>query len=102
MTMEREDKIAFGFFLGLLCLVGLGIIFLIKWLGAALFGAFAAGTDGLGYRDAFLISLGLSFGVIVVFALVAGGEELLGELPFVLIGFFSLLIFFTLSLALVL
>lgn len=97
----REDRIAFGVLLGLICLIGFGLIWgltgLLDLLGIA---AEAAGA-GIGLRDAFLISIPISFSVIILFALVAG-DGLIGELGAMLIGFFVMLLFFTGSIAILL
>ena len=99
--MVKEDKIA----VSIIGLVFFGLIFglmrIIKWLGTNILGIFEAGGQGVSYTSAFIISFFLSIFLIIVFAIVSGGGELLGELPFVLIGFFMLIVFFTLSIAFV-
>lgn len=98
--MHREDKIALVVIVLIICGVGFGLMLGVQYLGNVVFGWFAAGSAGIGWRTAFIAALAISFVVIVLFALVSGGGDLLGELPFVLIGFFVLLGFFTVSLAL--
>lgn len=99
--LERADKIA----LAVVGIVGavltLGVLFAARWVLAGVFGIIDLETGGVGWRDAFIAAIVVSFGVIIVFALVAG-DGLLGELPLVLSGFFVLIAFFTLSIALVL
>lgn len=99
--MAREDKIA----LSILGIIFFGLTFalmkLIKWVGVSILGVIDAGGQGVSYASAFIIGFFLSVGLIIIFAIVSGGGELLGELPFVLIGFFMLLVFFTLSIAFV-
>lgn len=97
--MSRTDKIAFIILLAVVCGVGFGALWLVKSAGIAVFGLFAAGSEGLSWRGAFGISIGLGLAAIILFALVAG-DGLLGELPTVLAGFFLLVGFFTVSLAL--
>lgn len=97
--MTRTDKIAFVVLLAVVCGVGLGGLWLVKSAGIAVFGLFAAGSEGLSWRGAFGISVGLGMTAIILFALVSG-DGLLGELPTVLAGFFLLVSFFTVSLAL--
>lgn len=99
--MPREDKMAFGVILGLICLIGLGLIWALS--GAlGLFGVAVGATQaGIGLRDAFLISVPISFAVIILFALVAG-DGVVGELGMMLIGFFVMLIFFTGAIAVIL
>ena len=99
--LERADKIA----LAVVGIVGavltLGALFLARWLLAGVFGIIDLETGGVGWRDGFITAIVLAFGVIIVFAIVAG-DGLLGELPLVLSGFFVLIAFFTVSIALVL
>jgi hypothetical protein len=87
--------------LAAVCLVGLGLI----WAVSAAFGllgiAIGAAETGVGVRDAFLVSVPISFAVILLFALVAG-DGLVGELGVMLIGFFVMLLFFTGSIAILL
>jgi len=99
--MPREDKIAFGVILAVVCLIGLGLIWALS--GAlGLFGvAIGATQAGIGLRDAFLVSVPISFAVIILFALVAG-DGIVGELGAMLIGFFVMLIFFTGAIAILL
>jgi len=97
----REDRIAFGVIIGLICIIGFcliwGLAALLDLLGIA-----AEATDaGIGIRDAFLISTPISFSVIILFALVAG-DGLVGEMGAMLIGFLVLLLFFTGSIAILL
>lgn len=98
--MEKEDKIALLVVVGVVCALGLGVLFGVQYLGNLIFGWFEAGSAGVSWRTAFLVSLAVSFVFIVIFALVSGGGDLLGELPFVLIGFFFMWGFFTVAIAL--
>lgn len=97
--MAPEDRIAFVVVILTIC----GIAFLTMWgvreMGEWLFGWFASGAEGVGYRSAFFISLFVAFSMILIFAVVSGGGDLIGELPFVLAGFFILLMFFTFTIA---
>lgn len=99
--LERADKIALGVVAGLAAAVTLGVLLLARWLLAGVFGIIDLETGGVGWRDGFIAAIVLSFCVIIVFALMAG-DGLLGELPLVLGGFFVLIAFFTVSIALVL
>ena len=96
--MEKEDKLAFSLVLALLCVAALGLALAVKFVGAALFGWFDAADAGIGLKPAFVAALIISTILILLFALVAG-DGLLGELPTILIGFFVLTAFFTLSIA---
>jgi hypothetical protein len=92
--MAREDRIAFGVILGLICLIFLGVIWALSTILGPMGGAVGAVQAGIGLRDAFMIALPVSFAVIILFALVAG-DGLVGELGPMLIGFFVMLLFFT-------
>ena len=99
--MPREDKIAFGAILATVCLAGLGLIWLFAGAMDLIGVAFGAAETGIGVRDAFLVSVPISFGVIILFTLVAG-DGLVGELGVMLVGFFVMLLFFTGAIAIVL
>lgn len=99
--MAREDKIALSFIGVVFFIIVFGAMKLVKWLGTSILGIFEAGGQGVSYTSAFIISFFLSAGLIILFAIISGGGELLGELPFVIIGFFMLIIFFTLSISFV-
>lgn len=99
MSVAKEDKIAFWVIVILFC----GFSFLSMWgvreFGEFLLGWFSDRSDGVGYRVAFIISVLISIMLISVFAVISGGGDLIGEIPFVLMGFFVLVIFFTVSVA---
>jgi hypothetical protein len=97
--MAREDKIGLSIIAAILFVIIFFIMKVVKWLGTNILGIFEAGSSGVTYTSAFLISFFLSVFLIIIFAVVSGGGDLLGELPFVLIGFFMLLVFFTFSIA---
>lgn len=100
---DREDRNeALRLFIavvGAMAVLVLGLIaggyFLFDWF-AALSGPF---EDGLGLRRAAIIAAIVSFLVAIVLTLVSGGGALIGELPFVIIGFFLFFVFFWLMLA---
>ena len=98
--MSREDKIVFGIAAGLFLAICVGIMLLTRWFLGTFFGMFQAIDSGIGIRDAFLTGTGLSFLTIISFAIVAG-EGVVGELPTMIVGLFILIIFFTLSIAMV-
>ncbi len=99
--MPREDRIAFGLILGLICLIGLGLIWGLSALLGLLGVAIGAAQTGVGLRDAFLVSVPIAFLVILLFALVAG-DGLIGELGVMITGFFVMLLFFTGAVAILL
>ena len=92
--MEKEDKVAFSVMLAAL----LGLMLGVKIVGGAIFGWFDAADAGIGFKDALIVAVILSVVLLVVFALVAG-DGVIGELPSMLIGFFIMTGFFTLSIA---
>src|SRR5262245_66574891 len=81
-----------------------GILLLIVIGGAGLYyiGGLGDGdpfSAGLGLKDAALIAFGVSFVVIVVMAIVSGGDAIFGELPFPISGFLIFFVFFWLLIA---
>lgn len=98
--MAKEDKIGLTVIIAVLCGLIFGGMKLVQIIGRKLFNAFDAGAAGIGYSTAFIYGVILSFLIIIVLAVISGGGELLGELPFVIIGFFIFVVFFTLSIAL--
>jgi hypothetical protein len=98
--MPKEDRIAFGVMLVIICLIGLSVIWALSTILGPLGGAIDAAGAGVGLRDAFLVALPVSFAVIILFALVAG-DGLVGELGAMLVGFFVMLLFFTSAIAII-
>ncbi len=81
-----------------------GILLLIIIGGAGLYylGGLGGGdpfSEGLGLKDAALIAFGVSFAVIVVMAVVSGGDAIFGELPFTILGFLIFFVVFWLMIA---
>jgi hypothetical protein len=56
---------------------------------------------GIGFRNAFFVSFGLSFFFMIIFSLFAG-DGFVGELGIMLGGYFVMLVFFTVSIAVIL
>lgn len=96
--MEREDKIAAVVILVITCGVLFGLMWGVHFVGSSVFGWFNAADAGVGIKSALIASVVISTILILLFAAVAG-DGLLGELPSVVIGFFLLTAFFTLSIA---
>jgi hypothetical protein len=69
----------------LIAIVGGGIYFIMGLGNSDLFSA------GLGLKSAAIVSFGVSLILILVMAIVSGGDAIFGELPFTIAGF---LIFF--------
>jgi len=77
----------------LILVAGAGLYYLVR-LGAS--DPFA---PGLGLKDAALVSFGVSFVLILVMAVVSGGDAILGELPFTVLGFLIFFVIFWLMIA---
>jgi len=56
-------------------------------------------AQGLGLKNAALISFGVSFAAILVMTVVSGGDAIFGELPFTIIGFLIFFVVFWLMIA---
>jgi hypothetical protein len=56
-------------------------------------------SDGLGLKNAALISFAVSFVAILVMTVVSGGDAIFGELPFTIIGFLLFFVVFWLMIA---
>ena len=78
----------------LLVISGAGLYYLGGGLGDG--DPFSA---GLGLKDAALIAFGVSFVVILVMAIVSGGDAIFGELPFTILGFLIFFVVFWLMIA---
>lgn len=83
-------------------LTALLLLVLIAGAGAYyLFGLNASDpfAPGLGLKDAAVISFAVSLVVILVMAVVSGGDAILGELPFTILGFLIFFVVFWLMIA---
>jgi hypothetical protein len=81
-----------------------GILLLIIIGGAGLYYLIGLGASdpfsaGLGLKNAALISFGVSLVVILVMAVVSGGDAIFGELPFTILGFLIFFVIFWLMIA---
>ena len=56
-------------------------------------------AEGLGLKNAALISFAVSFAAILVMAVVSGGDAIFGELPFTILGFLIFFVIFWLMIA---
>jgi hypothetical protein len=101
MAIDRDDKIALGFIAAITVAVTLGILIAIRWLFAGLFGIIDLDTGGIGWRTAFWSAIVLSFLFIAAFALIAG-DGVIGEFGFMIAAFFVMVLFFTVSIAVIL
>jgi hypothetical protein len=56
-------------------------------------------SEGLGLKNAALISFGVSFVAVLIMAVVSGGDAIFGELPFTIAGFLIFFVIFWLMIA---
>lgn len=56
-------------------------------------------SEGLGLKNAAVISFAVSFVAILVMTVASGGDAILGELPFTIVGFLIFLVVFWLMIA---
>lgn len=95
--MPTEDKVL----LAVLALVAIGALVGLRWVFSGVFGLAVGASAGVGFRDAFIAAIVVSVLLMIVFAVVAG-DGALGELTTMVIGFFVMVAFFTVSIALIL
>lgn len=95
--MPTEDKVL----LAVLGLVAIGVLVGLRWVLSGMFGLAVGASAGVGFRDAFIAAIVVSVLLMIVFAVVAG-DGALGELTTMVIGFFVMVAFFTVSIALIL
>jgi hypothetical protein len=85
--------------------VALAVALLIAMGGVALYflvGRFEGPSPfagGLDLKHAAVIAFGVSLAVILVMAIVSGGDAVLGELPFTILGFLVFFVIFWLMIA---
>ena len=87
---KREARLVVGGVSVLALLVVVSIVFLVPALQSFVATTF---TPGLGLKTAAVIAFGVSIAVLIVFAIVAG-DGLIGEIQFMLAGFFSFFLMF--------
>ena len=98
---DRQDRkealrlfVAAAIALLLLVLIGGAGFYYLVGLGAS--DPFA---PGLGLKNAALVSFGVSTVLILVMAVVSGGDAIFGELPFTVLGFLIFFVIFWLMIA---
>jgi len=90
--------------LRLFVVAAIALLLLILVAGAGLYyliglGASDPFSPGLGLKDAALVSFGVSLVLILVMAVVSGGDAIFGELPFTVLGFLIFFVIFWLMIA---
>ena len=103
MTSERADQKSVIRMVLALSILGLFLVVILLWgasLALPMLSTWIAETfsTGLGLKVSALISAGISISVILLFAVIAG-DGLLGELQFMIPGFFLFFLFFWLMVA---
>ena len=98
--IAKEDQIVLAVMAVIAAAVFIGCALTVRWVLQGMFGAFDDAAAGIGFRSAFLLGTGLATALMVLFAIVAG-DGLLGELPTMIIGFFVMIAFFTMTIAFV-
>jgi hypothetical protein len=98
---DRQDR---NEALRLFVVAAIALVLLIVVGGAGFyyligFGASDPFSPGLGLKDAALVSFGVSFVLILVMAVVSGGDAIFGELPFTVLGFLIFFVIFWLMIA---
>ena len=82
----------------------IALLLLIVIGGAGLYYLVGLGSQdpfsaGLGLKDAALVSFAVSLVVILIMAVVSGGDAIFGELPFTILGFLIFFVIFWLMIA---
>ncbi len=89
----------------LLLAAAIAILLLIVIVGAGLYFIMGIGGDsdpfsaGLGLKGAALVAFSVSLVVILIMAVVSGGDAIFGELPFTIAGFLIFFVIFWLMIA---
>lgn len=92
---DQRRAIALLAVIGVVCLVVAGLVIALVVLELPAFASFVneTFTPGIDLRTAAIIAAIVSFVVLVAFAIVSG-DGIVGELPFVIAGFFAFFLFF--------
>jgi hypothetical protein len=90
--------------LRLFVVAAIALLLLVLIAGAGLYylvglGASDPFAPGLGLKNAALVSFGVSLVLILVMAVVSGGDAIFGELPFTVLGFLIFFVIFWLMIA---
>lgn len=99
--MAREDRIAIAALSAIAVVLVVGLLVAIRAVLGALGASYGAISDGVGIRGGFIAGTGISPVLMIVMALVAG-EGMVGELGVMILGFFVMTLFLTISVAVIL
>jgi hypothetical protein len=100
-TSDRHDR---NEALRLFVVAAIALLLLLAVGGAGLYYLVELGdsdpfSQGLGLKNAALISFAVSFVAILIMAVVSGGDAIFGELPFTILGFLIFFLIFWLMIA---
>ena len=100
-TSDRQDR---NEAMRLFVVAAIALLLLLAVGGAGLYYLVGFGdgdpfSEGLGLKNAALISFAVSFVAILVMAVVSGGDAIFGELPFTILGFLIFFLMFWLMIA---
>lgn len=101
---DRDDRresvrMAVAVAVAIVVLIAAGIVAAALFVDAFAEWSTATFEDGLGLKTAAIIAAVVSLVAIVLLTVVSGGDAILGELPFTLVGFFLFFLFFWLMTA---
>jgi hypothetical protein len=89
--------------LRLFVVAAIALLLLVLIAGAGFYYLVGLSSDpfapGLGLKNAALVSFGVSTVLILVMAVVSGGDAIFGELPFTVLGFLIFFVIFWLMIA---
>jgi hypothetical protein len=88
----------------LLIAAAIALLLLIVIIGAGIYLVVGLGESdpfsaGLGLQNAAIVAFGVSLAVILIMAVVSGGDAIFGELPFTIAGFLIFFVIFWLMIA---
>jgi hypothetical protein len=88
----------------LLIAAAIALLLLIVIIGAGIYLVVGLGESdpfsaGLGLKNAAIVAFGVSLAVILIMAVVSGGDAIFGELPFTIAGFLIFFVIFWLMTA---
>jgi hypothetical protein len=88
----------------LLIAAAIALLLLIVIIGAGIYLVVGLGESdplsaGLGLKNAAIVAFGVSLAVILIMAVVSGGDAIFGELPFTIAGFLIFFVIFWLMIA---
>ena len=96
MTASEAARLLLAAAVAILLLIVIGGVGIYFIMGLGDRDPFSA---GLGLKNAAIVSFGVSLALILVMAVVSGGDAIFGELPFTIAGFLIFFVIFWLMIA---